>query len=286
MNPAALVLLCMLQQAEPGAPPASAPPASAPPAATPPAEPNIRLQGMRIKSMTDGAPPAGMDGKALPMFRGANASHWRRFQGDAVVLSLDDAGVMALQSDLATVQEFTDLQVHLEFRLPPQRDGSSVANADVVLPGGAALVIAESMNRPQRPTSCGAILDVAAPVAAACFPGGVWQTYDVAYRAARVKPDGTVAQPAAITVLHNGVLVHNNLVLADTAPAGPLRLRARAPGVEVRNLWVRPVTEPAAAAQPPAGKPAPDAQPVPAASPAAPPAAPPAASPAASPSHP
>ncbi|MFO0783194.1 MAG: DUF1080 domain-containing protein [Phycisphaerales bacterium] len=268
MNPTALVLLCTLQQ---GAP-AAAPPAAAPPAAQP-AEPAIRLQGVRIRSFTDGAPPAGMDGKAVPMFRGSNINRWRQFQGATIALPLDDTGVLALAGDLATEQEFADLQLHLEFRLPPQREGSSIANADVVLPGGAALVIAESMNRPQRTTSCGAVLDVAAPIAAACFPGGAWQTYDVAYRAARVGADGTVAQPAAVTVLHNGVLVHNNLVLADKAASGPLRLRTRAPGVEVRNLWVRALAEPGAK---PAATPA-------AAPPGSAPPAPPAASPSTAP---
>ena len=48
------------------------------------------------------------------------------------------------------------------------------------------------------------------PLVNASLPAGEWQAYDIVFRRPRFRPDGSVAQPARITVLHNGVLVQDN----------------------------------------------------------------------------
>ena len=46
----------------------------------------------------------------------------------------------------------------------------------------------------------------------ACKEPGEWQTYDIIYTAPRFNEDGiTYFTPPTITVLHNGVLVQNNV---------------------------------------------------------------------------
>ncbi len=248
------------------APQASAPPsiASTPPtpAPTPPtltappvgagefrvsnAEP--RTYTARVQSMTDGAFPAGMDGKGFLLFSPGWRARWVNADGQPVALNVDQAGVFVLEQRVATEQVYRDLQVHVEFRVPPPSSEETVAVAEVLLHGAFGIVLTDSMNRPQRDNGCGAISGRYAPDAAACFPPGAWQTLDIAFRAPRTTTQATAAQPARLTVLHNGVLIHNAVdVDAPTEPDAPAQLAERAPlalvpragAMELRNLWVR-----------------------------------------------
>ena len=59
------------------------------------------------------------------------------------------------------------------------------------------------------------------PLVNASRPPGQWQTYDIIFTAPRFKPDGSLESPAYVTMLHNGVLVHNH-----TAVIGAMAYRA------------------------------------------------------------
>jgi hypothetical protein len=79
---------------------------------------------------------------------------------------------------------------------------------------------------------------------------GEWQTYDIVFTAPRFK-GATLEKPAAVTVLHNGVLVHNatpfwgptqHKQIGKYAPehaSGPLRLQDHGNPVRFRNIWIR-----------------------------------------------
>jgi hypothetical protein len=206
----------------------------------------VQAQGTRVRSMTEGAEPPGLDGKAYRLLEGAWRQDWIRTRaagGDAATLVLEPDGALRLDDSIATRTLFGDVQIHVEFRIPSQRDGSSISHGELGLPEGSRIVMSDSMNRPQRTNSCGAILDVAAPTAAASLPPGGWQTLDIAYRAPRAAPDGQISEPARVTVLHNGVLVHNGVALPSGAERralrGPIELAKRSGVLHVRNLWVR-----------------------------------------------
>lgn len=218
---------------------------------------DARARGLRVRSMTEGADPPGLDGKALRLFAGGWLSRWSRVaepdrQGqrpapEPVTLELGEGGELLLDGTYVSQFSIGDVQVHLEFRVPPQRDGSSVSYGELVLPQGCRLVMTDSMNRPQRDTSCGAILGIAAPTAAASLPPGAWQTFDVAYRAARRGPDGAISEPARVTLLHNGVMVQNAAALpaiADQPVEGPITLSRTFGTLHLRNLWVRSAQNP------------------------------------------
>jgi hypothetical protein len=78
-----------------------------------------------------------------------------------------------------------------------------------------------------------------------------WNTYDVIYRAPRFKADGNLDSPATITVLHNGVLIQNNVTVNGLTLYIGLHHYGEAHGDDVislqdhgnktqfRNIWIR-----------------------------------------------
>jgi hypothetical protein len=89
----------------------------------------------------------------------------------------------------------------------------------------------------------------------ACRPPGEWQAYDIVFRRPRFRPDGSLASPARLTVLHNGILVQDDVepwgptswlqALPYTAHADKLPLAFQDHGnpVRYRNIWLRELPE-------------------------------------------
>jgi hypothetical protein len=102
----------------------------------------------------------------------------------------------------------------------------------------------------------------------ACRPPGEWQTYDIVFRRPRFRPDGSLQTPARLTVIHNGILVQDNVepwgptawlqALPYTSHPDrlPLGFQDHGNPVRYRNIWLRELAETY-----PAG-PSPDARPV------------------------
>ncbi len=98
----------------------------------------------------------------------------------------------------------------------------------------------------------GAIYGQYPPLVNACRKPGEWQTYDIIWMAPRFE-GGSLVSPAYVTVMLNGVLLHNHRELKgptthrDIAPytahpaTGPLRLQDHGDPVRFRNIWYRPL---------------------------------------------
>ena len=80
-----------------------------------------------------------------------------------------------------------------------------------------------------------------------CAPPLQWQTYDIEFESAVFDKSGAKRQPARITVLHNGVNIHNRTAVpgkTHVAPfeegpePGPIVLQDHGWPVEFRNIWV------------------------------------------------
>ena len=86
----------------------------------------------------------------------------------------------------------------------------------------------------------------------ACRQPGEWQCYDIIWTAPHFDSDQLVS-PAYVTVLHNGVVVHNHTALLGSTqsrrlaayrphpPTGPLQLQDHGDRVRYRNIWYRPL---------------------------------------------
>jgi hypothetical protein len=89
------------------------------------------------------------------------------------------------------------------------------------------------------------------PLVNATRPPGEWQSYDIVFHRPRFDANGALAQPARMTVLHNGILVQDNVTLSGptahekrppyTAHPDrlPLLLQDHGHPVRYRNIWVR-----------------------------------------------
>ncbi len=74
-----------------------------------------------------------------------------------------------------------------------------------------------------------------------------WQTYDIVFRAPRFDENGNVTEKPRLTLLFNGLPVHNNLILESLTGAplseemvavGPLLLQDHNNKVSFRNIWM------------------------------------------------
>jgi hypothetical protein len=158
--------------------------------------------------------------------------------------------------DVRTRAEFGDCQLHVEWCAPVvvKGDGQGRGNSGVFLMGRYEVQVLDSYdNVTYADGQAAALYGQAPPRVNVCRKPGEWQTYDIIFTAPRFADDGTLASPARITVIHNGVVVHANRDLLGTtnhkaapaytphAPKGPLKLQDHGNPVRFRNIWVRPL---------------------------------------------
>ncbi|AKJ64385.1 3-keto-disaccharide hydrolase [Kiritimatiella glycovorans] len=144
---------------------------------------------------------------------------------------------------------YRDQLVHLEFRTPfnPDDTGRFPGNSGIYLKGFYEIQILESYAVEPTYQDCGAIYHHYAPQINACAPPRQWQTFDLLFRDARYDRWGRKVEPARMTVLHNGLLVHDERRMTGTTggnrrEGGPhsaeIFLQNHGHPVEFRNIWV------------------------------------------------
>jgi hypothetical protein len=213
------------------------------------------------KSPSEGAlPPSG----AIVLFDGTNVSAWKDGTAGIDARKLFKPVGASSTAGAVTKASFQDFTLHLEFREPfqPALRGTARGNSGVYLQSryevqvldsfGANLAVADTMV-PKR--ECGAFFEHFAPRINMSYPPLSWQTYDIAFTAARFDAAGNRTKAANVTVLLNGEPVQDkrdmlNRTLAgelEDAAAGPLRFQAYDSPVFYRNIWI---TEGASALRP------------------------------------
>ena len=197
------------------------------------------------------APPSD----AIVLFDGSGFSNWEAANGNTVKWKLED-GAMTVQKgagDIRTKQAFGDCQLHIEWRTPSEVAGNSQGrgNSGIFLQSTYEVQVLDSYNnRTYSNGQAASIYKQHKPLVNASRPPGEWQTYDIIYEAPIFHDDGSLARPAFITIIHNGVLVQNHVMLKGHTPyiglpkynahgKLPLRLQDHGNPVSFRNIWIR-----------------------------------------------
>jgi len=158
---------------------------------------------------------------------------------------------------IVTKREFRDFQLHVEFKtpqLPPDVRGQARGNSGVYLQRRYEVQILDSFGLPPGNNECGALYRVRAPDKNVCKQPGQWQTFDIAFHAARFEGDGknaTKVKNARITVRQNGVLIHDDVEIPNKTGAGrpegpepgPILLQDHRNEVEFGNIWIVSLNE-------------------------------------------
>jgi len=211
------------------------------------ADASFEMRKVHRRSPTLGAkPPPG----AIVLFDGSSTGEW--VEGQIVEGGLLDVGT-------ETKRRFSSLRFHLEFRTPfmPTAEGMARGNSGVYINKAWEIQVLDSFgwNDSNRKFvrladfgRCGGIHEMIGPRINMSFPPLLWQTYDVEFVAARFDRTGARVSPAIMTVRHNGVLIHDRVILPAAPPEanasdpkyrepGPLLLQKHGNPVRFRNIW-------------------------------------------------
>jgi hypothetical protein len=211
--------------------------------------------------ITPGAKPGDPPSDATILFDGKNLAAWKSLRdgGDAKWLVQD--GYIQVQprtGDIVTKEQWGDCQLHIEFATPSEVKGDSQGrgNSGVFLMGRYEVQVLDSY---QNPTyfhgQAGSVYKQHAPLVNVSRKPGEWQTYDIIFSAPVFDEIGNVDKRGRVTVLHNGVLVQNNVEIYgetwhDRAPAylphgptGPIKLQDHGNPMRFRNIWIRPLNK-------------------------------------------
>src|SRR3954470_1125667 len=209
----------------------------------------------------DPGPPGGVPSDAIVLFDGKSLDAWEG--GDK--WKIDEGIATAAGGTITSKQKFADCQLHVEFATPEEVKGSGQGrgNSGLYLMSRYEVQVLDSYdNKTYFDGQCGAIYKEQPPMVNACRKPGEWQTYDIIFNSPRFNSDGSLHTPGYVTVLHNGVLLHNHFellgVTSYTEPSRyiahadrePLQIQFHGNPVRFRNIWLRENIKPLVGAPP------------------------------------
>ena len=198
---------------------------------------------------------------AIMLFGGTDFVHWTTGGDKDIGWKLVDGAmkIVPKSGSIMTKRDFTDFKMHIEFttpQMPPNVRGQSRGNSGIYIQRRYELQILDSYGLEPKNNECGSLYKLKAPDKNVCRMPGRWQSYDIIFRAARFNGNSPVRDAlrrkiknARITVWHNGVLIHNDVELANKTGAGrpegpepgPILLQNHGNEVSFRNIWIVPL---------------------------------------------
>ena len=212
-----------------------------------------------------GQPPSD----AIVLFDGEDTSQWvsERKGGGEVPWKIEN-GYMEVTSKgggIRTKKAFGNCQLHVEWRSPegidPAITDQKRSNSGVFLMDRYEVQVLDSYtddnyktNRTYADGQAAAIYGSHPPMVNACRKPGQWQTYDISFMRPLFDENGKLLRKARITLLHNGVVVHNNLEIEGTTShkkkaaytpheSGYIHLQDHNNPIRFRNIWIRELPE-------------------------------------------
>jgi hypothetical protein len=194
------------------------------------------------------------------LFDGKDLSLWAGEDGHAAKWKVADAYVEVVPHSgfIHTRQSFGDCQLHVEFAepVPAVGAGQDRGNSGVFLIGLYEIQVLDSYeNKTYADGQAAGVYGQFLPQVNASRPPGQWQWYDVIFHGPRFDRTGKVQRSARMTVLHNGVLVQDNVDLSGPTAHHerpsykpgpeklPLALQDHGNPVRFRNIWIRELGE-------------------------------------------
>ena len=206
------------------------------------------------------AATAGVPKGAVILFDGADTSAWMQHNSMRIPTEaemknpppchyrvVDGALEVNDPGHLITKQHFGDFRMHVEVWIP----GEEGVNSGIWT---HYRYCTEIRGRSEKGAKyrLGAIYGLKAPDADASKTARTWQTLDITFRNARFDSSGAKSENARITVLLNGVKIHNDVQIERRCPTlqepegptpGPLVLENHSSRgrVRFRNIWIAPM---------------------------------------------
>ena len=192
---------------------------------------------------------------AIVLFDGKDIAQWCDKDGQPSKWKVEHGYIEVTphNGDLVSRQAFGDMQLHIEFAepVPAVGEGQARGNSGVILMNQYEIQVLDSYHAATYPGGqVAAVYGQYPPQVNAARPPGEWQSYDIVFHGPRFAPDGTLTRKAHVTVIHNGVLVQDNVeiegityiepsVYKPVPEKMPLHLQDHHYPVHFRNIWVR-----------------------------------------------
>ncbi|MCE9610162.1 MAG: DUF1080 domain-containing protein [Chthoniobacter sp.] len=157
--------------------------------------------------------------------------------------------------NVITKDSYRDFRMHVEFNVNEAKDTADPeknGNSGVYIQQRYEIQILNSFGVSAvdyKASYCGSIYQRKKPDRLVCKPAGEWQSYDIAFRAARFEGEKKT-ENARITVYQNGQIIHDDYPIPNKTGAGqqegpdprPVMLQGHHNPVRFRNVWIQPLT--------------------------------------------
>ncbi len=214
--------------------------------------PPVIAPGTASTQDAPGRPPSD----AVVLFDGKDLSKWAHKDGSAAKWKVENGYLETVPKTgyIYTREAFGDCQLHVEFAepTPPKGESQERGNSGVFLMGLYESQVLDSYeNKTYADGQAAAVYGQYPPLVNASRPPGQWQSYDIVFHGPRFAKDGKLLRPARVSVLHNGVLVQDNVELSGPTAHGarppytpqpeklPLALQDHSNPIRFRNIWIR-----------------------------------------------
>lgn len=205
---------------------------------------------------------------ATILFDGEDTSEWESEKGGGEVKWKVENGYMEVvkkAGGIRTRKSYDNCQLHIEWCTPegvdPKITDQKRSNSGVFFMDKYEVQILDSYtkdnykdNKTYADGQVAAIYGQNPPMVNACRKAGKWQSYDISFLRPLFDKNGKCVRKARITVIHNGVVVHNNLEIEGTTShkrkarytphgKGHIRLQDHGNPMRFRNIWIRELPE-------------------------------------------